>query len=274
MSKHDFTHANGQRVNPGRPRTPRYDIDHLKATVNLDDLVRSMSDGEGRPSGGNSWFRCPMPGHEDKDPSFSVRQDGPGWRCWSCHVKGSGPIDLVMAVHNLDFGPAVRCLGERHGGREATDTPSMINRKAPARPPKPTDPEDLDRREQFHKAKRLPFERETQYRSHLVWERKWSDDLGSRNSRIEQFEIELVELNRKDKMTGEWRTEIRYRFPFFCRGRVAAWQDRAAGPYVDAKWLTSPGGLEVPCNVDRLAGDDRPSIVVCEGPADVVTFRN
>ena len=252
---------------------PRYDIDHLKATIDLDDFVRSLSDGEGRPSGGNSWFRCPMPGHEDRSPSFSVRKGDRHWQCWSCGAKGSGPIDLVMAVRGLELGPAVQWLGERFGGREATDIPSTINRTASPRPPQPTDPANLDRREQFHKARRLPFDRGTHYRDQLIQERKWSDEPGSRFSRIEQFQIELVVVNLKDKMSGKWRQEIRYRFPFTYRGRVAAWQDRAAGPYVDAKWLTSPGGLEVPYNVDRLAADDRPSIVICEGPADVVTFE-
>jgi len=271
MTEHHSTRVARHGVNPGRPRTPRFDIEHLKTSIDLADLVRSMSDGEGQPSGGNYWFRCPMPDHEDRDPSFSVRKDGPGWRCWSCHENGSGPIDLVMAVHRLDFGPAVRWLGERYGGREATDTPSMLNRKAPPRPPTPTDPENLDRREAYHKAKRLPFERGTQFRSQLVRDRKWSDDPGPRNSVVDRFGIELVELNRKDKLTDKWRTEVRYRFPFIYRGRVSAWQDRAAGPYVDAKWLTSPGGLEVPYNVDRLAGDAS-TIVICEGPADVVTF--
>ena len=272
MTEHHSTRVARHRVNPGRPRAPRFDIEHLKATVDLEDLVRSMSDGEGSPSGGNSWFRCPLPHHEDRDPSFSVQKGGQHWRCWSCGVNGSGPIDLVMAVHGLDFGPAVRWLGDRYGGREATDTPSTINRKAPPRPPETTDPENLDRRTEFKRAKRLPFDRGTQFRSQLVNGRKWNDGPPDRFSRIEQFRIELVELNRKDKMTGKWRTEIRYRFPFFYRGRVSAWQDRAAGQYVDAKWLTSPGGLEVPYNVDRLAGD-APSIVICEGPADVVTFE-
>ena len=194
MSTPHSTRVARHRVNPGRPRAPRFDIEHLKATVDLEDLVRSMSDGEGPPSGGNSWFRCPLPHHEDRDPSFSVQKGGQHWRCWSCGVNGSGPIDLVMAVHGLDFGPAVRWLGERYGGREATDTLSTINRKAPPRPPEPTDPANLDRRTEFKRAKRLPFGRGTQFRSQLVNGRKWNDGPPDRFSRIEQFRIELVEL--------------------------------------------------------------------------------
>ena len=37
-------------------------------------------------------FHCPLPGHEDSDPSFSVHADGIRWNCWTC--GGGGPREL------------------------------------------------------------------------------------------------------------------------------------------------------------------------------------
>lgn len=274
MTESHCSSGDGRPVNSGRPRTPRIDIEHLKATVTVEEVARYFCDGEGRPQGNVAMFLCPF--HDDTNPSLRVPLSGQyagTYRCFACGAAGSSSIDFVCDVKGIprhSAGPAIRWLADQFGGRE--ESPSTINRKAPPRPPKPKDPTDFDRRAEFNKAKRLPFKRNTQYRSQLVNDRKWNDGPPDRFSRIEQFGIELVERPTYDPVTGTWRDEVRYRFPFYYRGRVCAWQDRAAGETTAGKWLTSRGGVPVPYNVDRLTSD-APAIVICEGPADVVTFE-
>jgi len=53
--------------------------------------------------------RCPLPGHDDKTPSFSVK--GEKWRCFGCGAHGHGSIDFVMAVYGIDFREALKKMG-------------------------------------------------------------------------------------------------------------------------------------------------------------------
>ena len=42
-------------------------------------------------------IRCPLPGHEDKNPSFSINTESGGWKCFGCEEKG-GYKDLMKAL--------------------------------------------------------------------------------------------------------------------------------------------------------------------------------
>jgi len=63
-------------------------------------------------SGFGSWrsTTCPFPDHEDTTPSFRVRVDTGGWRCFGCHRKGKDAIALVMQLRGLSFLDAVKEL--------------------------------------------------------------------------------------------------------------------------------------------------------------------
>jgi hypothetical protein len=50
-------------------------------------------------------FQCPLPGHRDTNPSFSVHQGGNQWKCWSCGQDG-GPTKLLQLLD----GPAITPL--------------------------------------------------------------------------------------------------------------------------------------------------------------------
>lgn len=50
-------------------------------------------------------FLCPLPGHDDTDPSFSVHLDGSQWKCWGCG-EGGGPRRLLELLD----GPAITPL--------------------------------------------------------------------------------------------------------------------------------------------------------------------
>lgn len=59
----------------------------------------------------NRSARCPLPGHEDTNPSFSIYQNGTRWKCFACN-EGGGTIDFVMAMRNLDFKSAKTLLSK------------------------------------------------------------------------------------------------------------------------------------------------------------------
>ena len=56
---------------------------------------------------------CPIPTHDDHEPSCHIYQDGEqgNWWCFSCR-KGSDLYALVMAVEQCGFTQAVEIVGE------------------------------------------------------------------------------------------------------------------------------------------------------------------
>lgn len=57
---------------------------------------------------------CPLPDHEDSNPSFSIFADGSRWKCYGCN-RGGGAIDLVKEFHGGSFIDAKRWLAEASG---------------------------------------------------------------------------------------------------------------------------------------------------------------
>ena len=56
--------------------------------------------GESVPAHGS--IQCPLPGHDDRSPSFKVyREPGRGWYCFGCH-RGGGAIDLAAEIFGIE----------------------------------------------------------------------------------------------------------------------------------------------------------------------------
>jgi DNA primase len=64
----------------------------VRAAVPIEVIVRRYT--ELRPLGGKAWFigRCPLPDHDDHDPSFYIYAPGRWW-CYGCN-RGGDVIDL------------------------------------------------------------------------------------------------------------------------------------------------------------------------------------
>ena len=255
MTESHCSSGDGRPVNPGRPRTPRIDTEELRDRVSTLDVARLLSEGEGRPVPGWDVLRCPMPNHEDRNPSFQVSRRTKSFRCRSCGLEGSGPFDLVMAVNGCDFVEAVRWVADKFGSREQVGDP-MPRRKAAPPPP----PADTPVEESFEAAKRHPeaFQVGVGFRAKLARERCWNDVAGE--SAIDHFKIELVE----DQLGA-----LRYRFPFFKDGVAGYWQDRAVRDSTRVKWKGPKGTCPIPFNLDSLDHEDFPLLV--EGIPDAVT---
>lgn len=59
--------------------------------------------------GYNFWACCPF--HNEKTPSFSIKQDGQFYKCFGCGESGN-VISLVMKMENMDFLQAVEMLAK------------------------------------------------------------------------------------------------------------------------------------------------------------------
>ena len=74
--------------------------------TNIRQLFDSILSGQNIKSGtvknGVKWFKssCPLPGHEDKNPSFNFNYSG-GWTCFTCNKKG----DAVHLAKELNIDP-------------------------------------------------------------------------------------------------------------------------------------------------------------------------
>ena len=62
--------------------------------------------------GANFWACCPF--HNEKTPSFSIKQDGQFFKCFGCGESGN-VITLVMKCENVDFLSAVEILCKNVG---------------------------------------------------------------------------------------------------------------------------------------------------------------
>ncbi|MCJ8335677.1 MAG: CHC2 zinc finger domain-containing protein, partial [Epibacterium sp.] len=95
---------------------------------------------------------CPLPGHEDRTPSFFVDEDKNLWRCFGACDTGGDVIELVRKMHGLAFIDAVDWLARfaglsfdpgKYKGRDRTQ-PGTLPKGCPLEPGLPAD--ELGRR--------------------------------------------------------------------------------------------------------------------------------
>ena len=85
-------------------------IEQLKNKNDIVDVVSSYCQLERR--GGSYWARCPLPGHMEKTPSFSVNAAGQFFKCFGCG-RGGDVIKFIMEIENLNYVEAIRFLAAR-----------------------------------------------------------------------------------------------------------------------------------------------------------------
>lgn len=87
-------------------------IEQLKSKNDIVEVVSAYCSLEKR--GGSYWARCPLPGHMEKTPSFSVNPSGQFFYCFGCS-RGGDVIKFIMEVENLNRMEAIRFLASRAG---------------------------------------------------------------------------------------------------------------------------------------------------------------
>ena len=84
-------------------------------------------------AGKGLWWRCPLGGHEDKNPSFLVDTSKRRWRCFGCGESGDAAT-LMMKLEGLSFPEALARLT----GRSSASGTARPRPRPKARPePKP-----------------------------------------------------------------------------------------------------------------------------------------
>lgn len=87
---------------------PRF-IEQLKSKCDLVDVVSKYSPLQQK--GGNLWACCPLPGHNERTPSFCINRYGQFYKCFGCG-RGGDVISFIMEMESLPYMDAVKHLAE------------------------------------------------------------------------------------------------------------------------------------------------------------------
>jgi DNA primase len=213
-------------------------IPEILERVDLDGLVVRCGGVEAKRSGGRTTYHCPHPAHEDRNPSFTVK-DG-RYQCWSaCGVSGDA-IDLLVWLKGCTKAEAIEELAGEVGlhRREAVASQLATGRgEASVSPP-------------------------TNAESDLL--RGWCRRRGWGRWTVEELGLSLVSDSFQRR---------RIRFPFRLGGQTPYSQDRAVDDKVKLRWLSPAGTRPIPYEADRLKlAQERGHVFVVEGVTDVVAL--
>ena len=87
-----------------------YVIEEMLSSVSILDVLEREYDLYFESSSNNWWnTNCPMPGHNDRSPSFGVNPDLGIFRCFGCSEKGN-LLTFIQKVDGLSFPEAVARL--------------------------------------------------------------------------------------------------------------------------------------------------------------------
>jgi len=86
----------------------RFDLTSIRAIP-----IRAVAIDLGFKLAGSGTGRCRLPGHEDRNPSFSIRLATNRFTCFACGGKGN-VIDLVMKMRGIGFVDACKWLTDRY----------------------------------------------------------------------------------------------------------------------------------------------------------------
>ena len=86
-------------------------IDNLVNSINIMEFMESVYDSDFIISKNSDWAntRCPMPDHDDNNPSFGVNVASNTYNCFGCGASGD-LIKLVQEVEGLNFIEAIQKL--------------------------------------------------------------------------------------------------------------------------------------------------------------------
>ncbi len=105
---------------PATSRTPnsfRQDLEKVEAELTTEQYLRSCG-VELKRDGLRLVACCPIPGHEDKTPSFHVWTETGRWHCFGACSRGGDLLDLFMLIERWPedaYGEALAALADRFG---------------------------------------------------------------------------------------------------------------------------------------------------------------
>ena len=120
------------RSRPGAPAWPeawwdrRPDATTIKAALSIEAYLAARGVALER-AGDRLKARCPLPGHDDTNPSFTIYPSGRGWYCFGCQRGGDLFVLHMHLTGDDDFLAAVDALAAEAG----------VSAPAPLRAPGP-----------------------------------------------------------------------------------------------------------------------------------------
>jgi DNA primase len=263
-----------------------FDIDEIKsipiAAVAGDLGFRLSASGGGR---------CRLPGHQDHNPSFSLRGATNTFRCFACNRSGS-VIDLVIEMLGLDFRGACQWLSERYLSGYAEAARPWVHRQARqpstktlGSPSAPLDPEVAPDPEVYSWIlERSPLRHAGQ---------SYMEHRGIRPATLARFRVGQIddscELFRSTSdrfgqnrlmrcgltKAGRWGDELVFPtgyllFPFVVRGVVTYLQARRTDADHYRRWICLAKLPPPIFNVDVMTPKNT-TITICEGVTDVLS---
>ena len=228
--------------------------------------------------------RCKLPGHDDKNPSFSVKNSSNTFRCFACGGRG-GVINLVMLMQGQSFIEACEWLRTNFlatGIYRPTAKPIVALRKGELA--KARSPDQVDREIYAWLLERTPLQ---------VSGRKYLNSRYISDSTIEQFRVAQLPADKKmlHELQEEWGIERAVRaglmtvsawgprlvfppnylmFPFFVNENVEYCQARAIENSAHKRWICLKGLLPPVYNENTIL-EGVANITICEGITDVLS---
>lgn len=127
MERAELNRRRNLRGAPGAPAFParpnlKADIERIRAAMPLEQVIERLGNIQLVRRGRQLWGCCPLPGHQDDSPSFSVDPAKQLWHCWGCGRGGdvfafatamsgassfTSALHVVAAIAGVDSTPAI-----------------------------------------------------------------------------------------------------------------------------------------------------------------------
>ena len=98
------------------------DLDRIKQELTIRDELDRRGIRPVRSDAHKAFYKCPLPGHDDKNASFVCYRDTNSFYCFGCDESGC-IIDLVMKLDNVSSNMPFAIWA-------ATSAPSRLERSA------------------------------------------------------------------------------------------------------------------------------------------------
>lgn len=129
-------HTSARNPSPDRPEhrgiSRKTVIDAAKEAVPVIDLADLLHGPSGWRKVGNRWVcRCPLPGHDERSPSFTVFLETNSWYCFGACQRGGDVVDLAAAAWGYGNGEMAMAAAQllHEFGHHIPERPRSWHRK-------------------------------------------------------------------------------------------------------------------------------------------------
>jgi len=233
---------------------------------------------------------CPFNDHEDKNPSFEIKEDANRWICYGCGRKG-GAIDLVKEYLHIDFLEAKKWLavqsGKKWSGQKVCEKSGLSDSAlSDTQTFKTEGPPDFELYEKFYELCPLQTNGQAYLTQRGITEKTVKVFGISQLSRqrpvltkmINEFGFERLKKSGvlTNQSTAQYCRLVFAQesiiFPFIESGQIVYLQARSIGEVANGrKWMNLNGRRHRIFNIDALTREDLVDVAICEGVMDTLS---